>query len=71
MFGAICSNFVKWDVSASDKSMFGFVNWDGIHFSLIASQRHYAFEQQLAFFPGLPTILAGFSHFCTFFYRFF
>ena len=39
-----------------------FIRWDAVHFLAIA-QNGYQFEQQFAFFPGLPLVLNGLTRF--------
>ena len=35
----------------------GFVRWDAVYFLKLAERGSYAYEQEFAFFPGLPILM--------------
>ena len=60
---------VSYDISSETESSFRQVNlygleslvrWDAVYFLGIAERGGYAFEQEFAFFPGLPLLMRGF-----------
>ncbi len=60
---------LSYDISSETESNFRQVNlygleslvrWDAVYFLGIAERGGYAFEQEFAFFPGLPILMRGF-----------